>query len=490
MSESEQTTAARVTLRRTRPRRHYRGVSKRIRNTYGRNVRRIPKGVPGLYARVRRLLWSWWAWAILAVVLAYLDRWKTAPVAGILAFVAYVTMPRELPPLYGLDHNYEAGSDEFLATITGATGVEFIGGNTVEIYDNGDRFYPVMLEAIERAERSITIEAYIYWAGSIGRRFAEALAAQARNGVQVKILLDAIGSASIGDDLLKILTEGGCQIAWYHPIRWYTVGRFNNRTHRKSLIIDGRIGFTGGAGIADHWQGDAQDPDHWRDTQIRLEGPGVAPLQTAFAQNWLETTGELVNGWAFYPEAEPVGNVAVQTVLSSPETGASAVRIMYYLSIVCARKSIWIANPYFVPDQVAHDILVDAKKRGVDVKVIVAGRWNDSRLARFNGTRLYGELLACGVEIYEYERTMLHHKVMIVDNVWGTIGTTNFDNRSFSHNAENNVCFMNPAAVGKLKASFVKDLEACRKMDLESWRRRPLWIKGFEGVASLLQDQV
>jgi cardiolipin synthase A/B len=467
-----------------------RPVSRKVRNTYGRKVRRVPKGVPGLYARVRRFLWSWWVWAILAVVLAYFDRWNTAPIAGILALVAHVTAPSELPPIYGLDHEFAVDSDEFLATVAGATGVGFIGGNAIEIYENGDRFYPAMLAAIERAEHSITIEAYIYWEGDIGRQFAEALAAKSRQGLHVKVLLDAIGSSSIGEDILKLLSNAGCEIAWYHPIRWYTLSRYNNRTHRKSLIIDGRVAFTGGAGIADHWLGDAQDPDHWRDTQMRVEGPGVAPLQAAFAQNWLETTGELVNGRAYYPVPEPAGDVDVQVALSSPETGASAVRIMYYLSIICARRSIYIANPYFVPDQVAHDILVDAKKRGVDVKVMVAGRCNDSRLARYNSTRLYGDLLRCGVEIFEYQRTMLHQKVMIVDGTWATVGTTNFDNRSFSHNAENNVCFTDRAAVAHLTRSFGDDLKACERVELKTWRRRPVWMKGFEKVASLLQDQV
>ena len=208
-----------------------------------------------------------------------------------------------------------------------------------------------MLEAIERAELSITIEAYIYWAGEIGLVFAQALAAKAKSGVKVKILLDAVGSASIGDEILKTLESGPCQVAWYNPIRSYTFGRFNHRTHRKSLIIDGRIAFTGGAGIADHWRGNAEDPAHWRDMQVRLEGPAVTPLQTGFAENWLQTTGELISGPLYYPpHAEPAGPYAAQTIMSSPEIGASTVRTMYYLSIICARKSLYIANPYFVPD--------------------------------------------------------------------------------------------------------------------------------------------
>ena len=283
----------------------------------------------------------------------------------------------------------------------------------------------------------------------IGRVFADALAEQAKAGRHVKILLDAIGSARIGPEILDVLEAGGCQVAWYNPIRWYTLGRINNRTHRKSLIVDGRVAFTGGAGIADHWQGNARGPDEWRDMQIRLEGPAVVPLQTGFAHNWQQTTGELLSGDAYYPIIDASGPLAVQTLLSSPETGASNVRTMYYLSIVCARESIYIANPYFVPDPVAIETLIDAKNRGVDVRIMVSGIRNDNWLARHNSVRLFGRLLDAGIEIQEFNRTMLHHKTMVVDRRWVTIGTTNFDNRSFAHNEESNVCVFDRALAGQ-----------------------------------------
>ena len=206
----------------------------------------------------------------------------------------------------------------------------------------------------------------------------------------MKILLDAVGSASIGEDILAILEDGKCHLGWYNPIRWYSIGRLNHRTHRKSLIVDGATAFTGGAGIADQWLGHAEDPQHWRDIQIRLEGPACRPLQTGFAHNWLQTTGELITGEGFYPEVEKAGSLPALTIMSSPETGASSVRTMYYLSIVCARTSIYIANPYFVPDEVAVAALVDAKRRGVDVQIMVSGTHNDAWLARRNSVRLYG----------------------------------------------------------------------------------------------------
>jgi cardiolipin synthase len=406
-----------------------------------------------------------------------------------MAIVSYLIAPVAAPPRYGLDHEFAVDSPEFVGTIAGASGSPFLEGNTVELLNNGDAFYPSMLAAIEGAETSITIEAYIYWAGDIGRAFADALAAQARAGRQVKILLDAIGSASIGSEIVGVLEAGGCQVAWYNPIHWYTLGRFNNRTHRKSLIVDGRIAFTGGAGIADHWRGNARGPDEWRDMQIRLEGPGVVPLQTGFAHNWQKTTGELVTGEAYYPIIDASGSMAVQTVLSSPVSGSSYVRTMYYLSIVCARKSIYIANPYFVPDPVAIETLIDARNRGVDVRIMVSGIRNDNWLARHNSVRLFGRLLAAGIEVQEFNRTMLHHKTMVVDRRWVTIGTTNFDHRSFAHNEESNVCFFDRRLAEQLHAIFLDDLGGCARLSLAEWTRRGAWARCQEFIASFLEEQ-
>src|SRR5688572_22223372 len=352
--------------------------------------KRTPKGMLTFWTRARRLFWSWWPWAAVSILAIGDARWGWAVGAAAMALVSYIIAPPTAPPRYGLDHEFAVGAPAFIETVAGASGSPFLEGNRLELLHNGDAFYPAMLHAIEGANESITIEAYIYWAGDIGRRFAEALAARAKDGVKVKILLDAVGSSSIGADILKVLETGGCQVAWYNPIRWYTIGRFNNRTHRKSLIVDGRIAFTGGAGIADHWRGNARGPDEWRDTQLRLEGPAVVPLQTGFAHNWQQTTGELLTGERFYPGAPPAGRLAVQTLLSSPETGGSNVRTMYYLSIVCARKSIYIANPYFVPDPVAIETLIEARQRGVDVRIMVSGIRNDNWLARHNSVRLFG----------------------------------------------------------------------------------------------------
>ncbi len=449
-----------------------------------------PKGLSTAWTRVRRLVWSWSPWAALSVYLIVQDHWWGAALAALWSGVSSLSTPAEFPPQFGLDHGLKVGSPEFLNTMAGAAGVPFAPGNTLELLNNGDRFYPSMLTAIQYAERSITIEAYIYWAGEVGLTFARALAERASKGVMVKVMLDAVGSSSVGEEILRILSDGGCHVAWYNPIRWNKLRRLNNRTHRKSLIIDGRIGFTGGAGIADHWTGDAQDGKHWRDLQIRFAGPAVRPLQTGFAQNWLECTGELVTGPDFYPELVPVGTVALQTVMSSPETGASSARVMYSLAIAAARESIEIANPYFVPGHLAVDLFRDAVARGVRVRVMVSGKRNDNWIARLNSLRLYGALLEAGVELLEYNRTMLHHKTMVVDGLWATVGTTNFDNRSFAHNEESNVCLCDKAVARELNEMFEEDAAACERADLEGWRRRPLSDKVLQALASFFQDQV
>jgi len=448
------------------------------------------KGAPGWWARLRALLWAWWPWAAGAVVALLLDRSYTALGLAVTAVVLYVFAPRESAPAYGLDHEFAIRSEEFLNTVVGATGTPFLPGNDLEVFTNGEEFYPAMLAEVERAQSSVTIEAYIYWEGDIGRRFARAFAAKAAAGLPVKILLDAVGSSTIGKDILKILEEGGCQVEWYHPLRWYSINRVNNRTHRKSLIIDGRVGFTGGAGIADHWKGRAEDDRHWRDTQVRLRGPAVTTLQTGFARNWLETTGELVTGPTYYPPAEEAGGLSIQSILSSPETGSSTVRVMYYLSIVCARKSVLIANPYFIPDPAAIDIMLDARRRGVEVRVMVTGIHNDVPLARLNSVRLYGRLLEEGVEIYEYNRTMMHHKYMVCDGVWTTIGTANFDNRALALNEENNLCLYDEGVAARFEGIFADDLAACDRVELAEWRRRGLTKRVAEGLASLLKEQI
>lgn len=448
-----------------------------------------PKGQPTWPTRLRRFFWSWWLWAAATAVLAFVDREPWAALTAATAVLARLLERRVRPPRFGLDHDVAVGDQEFLATVAGATGTPFVPDNAVEVLHNGDAFYPRMLADIERAQASITIEAYIYWAGGIGGRFAAALDDRARAGVRVMVLLDAVGAADIGDEILQTL-EAHCQVAWYNPLRWQSISRFNNRTHRKSLVIDGAVAYTGGAGIADHWCGQARTAEEWRDVQVRFAGPAVAGLQSGFAHNWQKTTGELISGPTYYPKITQAGPYALQVILSSPETGGSNVQTLYYLAIMCARRTILIANPYFVPDEVGLELLVEAAGRGVAVRVMVSGLRNDNRLARANSVALYGALLEAGIEVHEYNRSMLHHKVMVVDGQWMTIGTSNFDSRSFAHNEESNLSVFDAELAADFERRFAADLDACRQVSLDEWRRRGWAQRVSEGVARLFEDQV
>lgn len=316
----------------------------------------------------------------------------------------------------------------------------------------------------------------------MGQCFAEALAEKAREGVPVKLLTDAIGSATLGEEILHKLEAGGCQLAWFRPIQWYTLDRANHRTHRKSLIIDGRVGFTGGAGLADHWLSTAVNEQEWWDVEIRVEGPAVATQQSGFAQNWFLSTGEILSGPEFFPPPDSAGNVEVQTILSSPGAGACAAATMYLIAVQCARNYL---NPYFIPSARIVDMLACACRRGVSVKLMVAGKHNDTWWARQNSLRLYGRLLAAGIDIHEFKPTMLHQKTMVVDGTWATIGTADFDNRSFALSEETNVCFHDHRLVEQLRIIFLADLERCRKIELSDWRQCGPWLQGQRGVCFL-----
>lgn len=451
---------------------------------------RRKRGTPWISTRIRRIVWLWQPWALLTGWFLVDDRYYWAAGMLALAVVAYVLRPAERPPRLGLDHIDPAGSVEFLDTIAGVTGAAFVPGNAVTILNNGDEFFPSMLEALRGARESVCIEQYIFWEGKTAEEFCEVLAERARAGVAIKILLDSVGSATIGERAYDSLTGAGCEVAWYTPIRWYTVGRFNNRTHRKTIVVDGAIGFTGGAGIADHWRGNAASPDEWRDMMFRIEGPAVAPLLSGFAQNWLRTTGEIIQGAEYFPHVQPSGPLALQVLHSSPDAGASSARLMYYLAIVSARRRIDIVNPYFVPDETAIETLLEAVARGVHVRVLVSGSRNDNWLARQNSRRLYGVLMQGGVKLFEYNHSMLHQKVMLVDGCWCTVGTSNFDNRSFAHNEETSVCLCDTGFAAALTAVIEEDLASSQPVVPEAWRQRGWFTRAQELIASLLKEQV
>jgi cardiolipin synthase len=390
----------------------------------------------------------------------------------------------QIAPLYGVE------DAQFLRSMGSLLGPPVVGGNRVETLLNGDRIFPAMLDAIRSARKTITFETYIYWSGEIGQQFADALSERARSGVKVHVLLDWVGSGKAKREYLDEMRKAGVEVEKYHPLRWYHLARVNNRTHRKLLVVDGKIGFTGGVGIADKWAGDAQDENHWRDSHFKLEGPAVAQMQAAFMDNWMKTQSEVLHSEEYFPPLEPVGTASAQVFKSSPREGSESVRLMYLLSIAAARRRLLIANSYFVPDDLSVAALVAARKRGVDVEVIVPGTKIDSELTRKASRSRWGDLLEAGVEIYEYRPTMYHCKVMVVDDAWVSVGSTNFDNRSFRLNDEANLDVYDAEFAREQTAVFERDRSRAHRVTLAEWKRRPLTEKIAEKAAGLLRSQL
>ncbi len=369
-------------------------------------------------------------------------------------------------------------------------GPAMVGGNRVQVLRNGDQIFPPMLKAIRTAQATITFESYIYWSGDIGREFADALSERARSGVKVHVLLDWVGSAKMDESLMTGMLQAGVQIRKFHPPHWSHLGRLNNRTHRKILVADGRMAFTGGVGIAPQWSGNAQDPKHWRDTHFQVEGPVVAQMQSVFLDNWIKATGDVLHGPSYFPLIAPVGTQVAQMFSSSPSGGSESMQLMYLMAITAATRSIDLSASYFVPDGLMLRTLVDAVKRGVRVRIIVPGEHIDSDTVRSASRARWGGLLSGGVTIAEYQPTMFHCKVMIVDQVLVSVGSTNFDNRSFRLNDEATLNVMDSAFAKEQTQIFEEDMKLSRQITFAEWSNRPLREKMGERLASLLSSQL
>ncbi len=412
-------------------------------------------------------------------------------VASIVATVIALNfIPGEKKIQTRISEIYGIHDPQFLRSISNLLGPPLVPGNQVKELLNGNEIFPPMLAAIRSAKKTITFETYIYWSGEIGKEFAEALAERARAGVKVHVLVDWVGSVKMDQNLLQLMEDSKVEILKYHPLHWYNISRMNNRTHRKLLVVDGKIGFTGGVGIADNWLGQAQDPEHWRDSHFSLEGPAVAQMQAAFMDNWIKTSGEVLHGEDYFPPLKPVGEHYAQVFKSSSTEGSESVRLMYLLSISSARKTIYIANAYFVPDDLSVETLIGALKRGVKVKILMPGTHTDSETVRSASRARWGELLEAGAEMYEYQPTMYHCKVMIVDDVWVSVGSTNFDSRSFRLNDEANLNIYDHAFAQRQIDTFENDLTKSRKFTYEEWRKRPWTEKVLEHVFALLRSQM
>ncbi|WP_249222768.1 phospholipase D-like domain-containing protein [Noviherbaspirillum sp. L7-7A] len=381
---------------------------------------------------------------------------------------------------------YAVSDPQFQRSMGVMLGPQIVDGNKVEALLNGDQIFPSMLKAIRGAKKTINFETYIYWSEEIGREFAEALSERARAGVKVHLLIDWVGSAKMDDKDLEQMRQAGVEVRQYHPLRWYNLGRINNRTHRKLLVVDGRIGFTGGVGIAGQWTGNAQDPDHWRDSHFRAEGPVVAQMQAVLIDNWTKTTGKVLHGDDYFPPQAQPGTARAQVFSSSPSGGSESMHLMYLLAITAAERNIQISASYFVPDEMTRNALIDAMKRGVRLQIILPGKNIDAEAVRSSSRGMWGELLQAGAEISEYQPTMYHCKVMIVDGLLVSVGSTNFDDRSFQMNDEANLNIYDAGFARQQIAIFEQDLKKARRITYEQWLDRPLKEKAWEKVASWL----
>ena len=408
--------------------------------------------------------------------------------AAVLLAVNFTTgekkVERELPRLYS------TRDPQFLRAMGALLGPNIVGGNLAQELLNGDQIFPAMLTAIRGAQRSITFETYIYWSGDIGREFAAALAERAQAGVKVHVLLDWVGSAKIDESFLLEMRKAGVVIRKFHEPSWYNFARLNNRTHRKLLVVDGKTGFTGGVGIAPKWTGAGQDAEHWRDSHFRIEGPVVAQMQAVFLDNWLKVTGEVMHGEAYFPPLQAIGQSDAQIFSSSPAGGSESMQLMYQLAITAAEHSIDLSSAYFVPDELTSKSLTEALKRGVKIRIVVPGEIIDTETVRAASRGSWGPLLKAGAEIYQYQPSMYHCKLMIVDKLLVSVGSTNFDNRSFRLNDEANLNVFDAGFAERQTGIFETDLRHAKQISYAAWANRPWKEKLLERLALLLGSQL
>ncbi len=389
-----------------------------------------------------------------------------------------------------IEHQYPISDPQFRREMGVLLGPGIVPGNQVKDLENGEEIFPAMLEAINAAQTSITLETYIYWSGEIGRTFADALSERARAGVKVKVMIDWAGSIKMDNAMLKRMRDAGVEVHQYRPLKWYNIGRLNNRTHRKLLVVDGKVGFTGGVGIADQWEGHAQDPEHWRDLHFRIEGPVVAQIQAAFNDNWIKTTGVVLNGEEYFPPLLPVGDMDAHMFVSSPAGGSESMHLMYLMSIAAAQRRIDLQAAYFVPDDLVIKALVAARHRGVRIRVIVPGKHIDSETVRFASKAKWGELLLAGVQIFEYQPTMMHNKLLIVDGAMTSVGSTNFDVRSFQLNDEASLNVYGREFAERMTSVFEEDLKPTVEYSYTMWKERPLKDKLVEKFVLPFRSQL
>ena len=420
-------------------------------------------------------------------------RWHAAGVsAGLAAIWAFkiVQFRRTAGATLDIPNPPAAGTPHFARLLETLTQAPLREGNRIEILRNGCQIFPSLLEEINAAQETICLSTYIFWAGGAAEDIAKALATRAMEGLEVKILLDAWGSAKLDNLVVEMWKQAGAEVVWFRPVRGYQFHKMNHRMHRRIVVMDGKIAFVGGVGIAEQWEGDADDPDHWRETHVRIEGPAVRDALGGFIENWAEATGALLTG-RHLPDLQPFDNgVPVLITRSSPHGGSEATEELFFAAILGARRRLWITTCYFAPRAGFIHALCDAARRGVDVRILVNGREIDKEVVRKAGQRSYGKLLEAGVRIYEYQKARLHAKVILVDDDWANVGSANFDNRSFALEEEINVSIYDGSLVSQLAEHFREDVAVSDEMSLQVWQARPVSVRLAELAAEVVRQSL
>jgi len=391
--------------------------------------------------------------------------------------------------LYRPRRLYTSGDADFRRALGILLGPPLVPGNHVTSLVNGEQIYAPMINAIRTAQTNITFETFVF-RDAIGATFVNELSAAARRGVQVHMLLDWLGSRTMDSGLLAAARTSGCELHLYHPPSWYHLGRLNNRTHRKLLVVDGKLGFTGGVGMGVEWDTGSYGLPPWRETHFKAEGPVVAQMQAVFVDNWIKATGRVLHGAEYFPKLAPAGEMDAQMFGSSPVGGSESMHLMMLLALTAAKTSIDIENAYFVPDKLTVEALCSAARRGVRVRIVVPGRYTDARIGRWAAQGLYGALLESGIQIYEYQPTMMHCKVLVIDGVWSSVGSSNFDDRSFRLNDEANLNVFSESLAREQIALIDEDIRQSRRMVLKRWRNRTFSRRVNERLALLLRSQL
>jgi cardiolipin synthase len=421
---------------------------------------------------------SWWALALILI--------GGISLVGIFGALFLPDWPE---PDYTLGLEARAGSDAFVEGVAGMLNVPLLRGGTVTVLQNGDQFYPSMLEAIRGAKDPINFEVYIFEPDEIGRQYMDALIERARAGVEVRVLLDAFGSWKLKRAMRDELTSAGVKLERFRPLALRNLVRIYRRTHRRAIVIDGRIGFTGGAAVSKKWKGDTRTPHEWRDSMTRVTGPLVNGIQAAFATNWIYCCGEVIAGPRFYPVHDRGEGPCGVSVVSSPSDAMQPIRLLFWLSFTNARERLWICNSYFIPDVHLRKAVQERARAGVDVRILVPGNHTDAIPVQLAGRSYYQELLEAGVRIFEYQPSMMHAKTVVVDDAWSIVGSANMDERSMELNEENVLGIADLGVARAIAEGVERDLQRSREVKLEQWARRPLWQRGLETVAKALIEQ-